>query len=153
MPLLFSSEVASTHPALVAVDMGILQLPQLRLPRGNKSRTNATTLGQFRARLWLFLVVQQKNLWIFFLLKNAVELINSHDIVFLQSYANFQEVNLDGKSREKNTKSMPLGFRPLYKCSHLILTHVACRFFETVQASQVLRSVKKLPQTRKITIF
>ena len=71
----------------------------------------------------------------FFLLKNAVELINSHDIVFLQSYANFQEVNLDGKSRKKNTKSMPLGFRPLYKCSHLILTHVACRFFETVQAS------------------
>lgn len=69
------------------------------------------------------------------LLKNAVKLINSHDIVFLQSYANFQEVNLDGKSREKNTKSMPLGFRPLYKCSHLILTHVACRFFETVQAS------------------
>ena len=58
----------------------------------------------------------------FFLLKNAVELINSHDIVFLQSYANFQEVNLDEKSREKNTKSMPLGFRLLYKCSHLILT-------------------------------
>ena len=61
--------------------------------------------------------------WIFFL-KNAVKLINSHDIVFLQSYVNLQ-VNLDGKLRKKNTKSMPIGFPPLFKCSHLILTHVA----------------------------
>ena len=60
-----------------------------------------------------------------FSLKNAVKLINSHGIVFLQSYVNFQEVNLDGKLRKKNTKRMHLGFPPLFKCSHLILTHVA----------------------------
>ena len=41
----------------------------------------------------------------FFHLEKAVKLINSHNIVFLQSYANFQEVNFDGKSRKRIQKA------------------------------------------------
>ena len=41
----------------------------------------------------------------FFYLEKAVKLISSHDIVFLQSYATFQEDNFDGKSRKKIQKA------------------------------------------------
>ena len=116
MLLLFSSEAASTLTALVAVDMGILQLPLLRLPSGIEFPTNLEQMlhqVSFEQGCGYFQYTKKKSLWTFFL-KNAVKLINSHDIVFLQSYVNFQEINLDGKLRGKNRKVMPLGFSPMF---------------------------------------